>query len=141
MNDVWQFVIYDALGKIVAEYGGATPQDEGGVKYFMQDWQGSVRAGVNAGGFVKSRTDHQAFGEEIASGVGLRSESQGYGAPAGTRHGYGLTGDGDSSVPDNFGSGEVWATYTRTRAAEWFTYIDDPQSQAIRSVDIRRARK
>ncbi|MBK7706863.1 MAG: hypothetical protein IPJ30_14130 [Acidobacteria bacterium] len=67
MNDVWQFVIYDAFGKLVAEYGGTVPQDEGGVKYYLQDWQGSVRAGVNAAGFVKSRTDHQAFGEPIAS--------------------------------------------------------------------------
>ena len=58
VNDVWQFVIYDAFGNIVAEYGGISAQDVGGVKYFMQDWQGSVRAGVNAGGYVKSRTDH-----------------------------------------------------------------------------------
>jgi hypothetical protein len=87
VNDVWQFVIYDAFGKIVAEYGGTSAQDAGGVKYYLQDWQGSVRAGVNAGGFVKSRTDHQAFGEDIASGVGLRTTTQGYGAPATNRHG------------------------------------------------------
>ncbi|MBK8151369.1 MAG: hypothetical protein IPK58_25040 [Acidobacteria bacterium] len=83
-------MIYDAFGKLVAEYGGTVPQDEGGVKYYLQDWQGSVRAGLNAAGYVKSRTDHQAFGEPIASGIGLRTETQGFGAPA-IRHGYGLT--------------------------------------------------
>ncbi|HCA56917.1 MAG TPA: hypothetical protein DEP46_02910 [Blastocatellia bacterium] len=44
----------------------------GGVKYIQQDWQGSVRAVANSNGHVVARTDHQAFGEEIGVGVGLR---------------------------------------------------------------------
>jgi len=114
VNDVWQFVIYDAFGNIVAEYGGSNPQDEGGVKYYLQDWQGSVRAGVNAGGYVKSRTDHQAFGEEIASGVGLRTEAQGYDAPANNRQGYGLT-EKDSAT----GLNHTWFRKNENRAGRW----------------------
>lgn len=37
VNDSWQFLIYDAFGKFVAEYGGTVPQDEGGVTYYLQD--------------------------------------------------------------------------------------------------------
>lgn len=32
VNDVWRFLIYDIGGKLVAEYGGLQPTDEGGVK-------------------------------------------------------------------------------------------------------------
>ncbi len=131
VNDVWQFVIYDAFGKLVAEYGGSNPQDEGGVKYYLQDWQGSVRAGVNAGGYVKSRTDHQAFGEDIASGVGLRTTTQGYGAPATNRQGYGLT-EKDSAT----GLNHTWFRKNENRAGRWTspdpyngsTSVGDPQS-------------
>ncbi|MBK8813991.1 MAG: hypothetical protein IPN69_25115 [Acidobacteria bacterium] len=113
MNDVWQFVIYDAFGKLVAEYGGNPQQDEGGIKYYLQDWQGSVRAGVNAGGFVKSRTDHQAFGEDIASGVGLRTTAQGFGAPQANRQGYGLT------EKDSTGLNHTWFRKNENRAGRW----------------------
>jgi hypothetical protein len=30
VNDLWQFVIYDAFGKLIAEYGGLNSTDEGG---------------------------------------------------------------------------------------------------------------
>jgi RHS repeat-associated protein len=131
VEDVWQFVIYDAFGKIVAEYGGANLQDAGGVKYLIEDWQGSVRAGVNAGGFVKSRTDHQAFGEDIASGVGLRTTTQGYGAPATNRQGYGLT-EKDSAT----GLNHTWFRKNENRAGRWTSpdpyngsaSVADPQS-------------
>ncbi|MBK8148888.1 MAG: hypothetical protein IPK58_11930 [Acidobacteria bacterium] len=113
VNDVWQFVIYDAFGKLVAEYGGTVPGDEGGVKYYLQDWQGSVRAGVNAAGYVKSRTDHQAFGEDIGSGIGLRTTAQGFGAPASNRQGYGLT------EKDSTGLNHTWFRKNENRAGRW----------------------
>ncbi|MBK8811753.1 MAG: hypothetical protein IPN69_13610 [Acidobacteria bacterium] len=114
VNDVWQFVIYDAFGKLVAEYGGTVPQDEGGVKFHLQDWQGSVRAGVNSAGYVKSRTDHQAFGEDIASGIGLRTTAQGFGAPTSNRQGYGLT-EKDSAT----GLNHTWFRKNENRAGRW----------------------
>ncbi|MBK7704837.1 MAG: hypothetical protein IPJ30_03445 [Acidobacteria bacterium] len=114
VDDVWQFVIYDAFGKLVAEYGGTAPQDEGGVRFYLQDWQGSVRAGLNAGGFVKSRTDNQAFGEPIEAGIGLRTTAQGFGAPASTRQGYGLT-EKDSAT----GLNHTWFRKNENRAGRW----------------------
>lgn len=74
INDVWQYMIYDAFGQLVAEYGVAS-EGMGGVKYVQQDHQGSVRTVTNSNGFVISRTDHQAFGEAIGSGVGLRNQT------------------------------------------------------------------
>ncbi|MBK7706868.1 MAG: hypothetical protein IPJ30_14155 [Acidobacteria bacterium] len=79
----------------------------------MQDWQGSVRAGVNASGFVKSRTDHQAFGEPIASGIGLRTTAQGFGVPASNRQGYGLT------EKDSTGLNHTWFRKNENRAGRW----------------------
>ena len=90
VNDAWQYMIYDAFGKLVAEYG-VVSEGNGGVKYVQQDWQGSIRTITNSNGFVIGRTDHQAFGEDIGIGVGLRSVEQGYSADKATRQGYGLT--------------------------------------------------
>ncbi|HMS09799.1 MAG TPA: hypothetical protein PKE66_09960 [Pyrinomonadaceae bacterium] len=63
----------------------------GGVKDVQQGRQGSGRAGANSNGHVVARTDHQAFGEEIGVGVGLRKSEQGYSADKATRQGYRLT--------------------------------------------------
>ena len=87
-------MIYDAFGKLVAEYGDAEV-GFGGVKYVQQDHQGSVRTLTNENGFVVSRTDHQSYGETIGTGVGLRSTLQGYRGTVSTRQGYGLT-EGDN---------------------------------------------
>lgn len=64
INNIWKYVIYDAFGKMVAEYG-APPEGLGGVKFVQQDWQGSVRTVTNNNGFVIARTDRQAFGADI----------------------------------------------------------------------------
>ena len=45
----------------MAEYGGVAATDEGGVKYLLSDWQGSTRAVVGNGGFVKARMDYTAY--------------------------------------------------------------------------------
>ncbi len=114
VDDVWQFTIYDAFGKLVAEYGGLTPSDEGGVKYVLQDWQGSVRGVLSNAGFVQSRTDYQAFGEEIQSGVGLRTSAQGFGSAINNRQGYGLTEKDDST-----GLNHTWFRKNENRAGRW----------------------
>jgi RHS repeat-associated protein len=114
VQDVWQFVIYDAFGKLVAEYGGITATDEGGVKYLLSDWQGSVRAVLSNAGFVQSRTDYQSFGEEIQSGVGLRTGAQGFGGGINTKQGYGLTEKDDST-----GLNHTWFRKNENRAGRW----------------------
>ncbi len=91
VNDVWRFSVYDIGGKVIAEYGGLTPSDEGGVKYLLTDWQGSTRAIVSNSGFVQARMDYQAFGEEISAGVGMRTTAQGFGANQDLKDRYALT--------------------------------------------------
>jgi len=102
VNDVWTFMIYDAFGKLVAEYGQAG-EGTGGVSYIQQDWQGSVRTVTNSNGFVISRGDYTAFGERISVGVGLRSTTQGYIGTSQTRQGYGLTEKDDGTGLDHTG--------------------------------------
>ena len=112
VNDVWQFVIYDAFGKLVAEYG-TQGEGVGGVSYVLQDWQGSVRASVNANGFVQARFDFTAFGEEVSLGVGLRSLEQGYTGDATTKQGYGLT------EKDSSGQNHTWFRKQENKAGRW----------------------
>ena len=130
INDVWQYIIYDALGQIVAEYG-APSGSTGGVKYIQQDWQGSVRAVTSNTGFVISRTDHQAFGEEVGAGVGMRTSGQGYSGGNAARQGYGLTEKDNAS-----GQQHTWFRKLETQAGKWSSpdpykgsmSLGDPQS-------------
>ena len=126
IDDIWQFTIYDAFGKLVAEYGGLTPSDEGGVKYVLEDWQGSVRTIINNAGFVQSRTDYTTFGEEINSGVGLRTASQGFGGGINTRQGYGLTERDDST-----GLNHTWYRKNENQAGRWTSPDPDNESASI----------
>ena len=131
LNDVWQFVIYDAFGRLVAEYGGLQATDEGGVKYMLQDWQGSTRAIVGQAGFVSARMDYQAFGEEIQAGVGKRTTAQGFGSSSNLRQKYGLTERDEATGLDH-----TWFRKNENQAGRWTSpdpyngsmSLDDPQS-------------
>jgi RHS repeat-associated protein len=112
INDSWQFVIYDAFGKLVAEYG-TQGEGNGGVSYVLQDWQGSVRASVNNNGFIQARFDFTAFGEEISLNVGLRSIEQGYSGDVTSRNGYGLT------EKDSSGLNHTWFRKQEQKAGRW----------------------
>ena len=130
INDVWQYVVYDAFGKCVAE-DGQLADGVGGVKYVQQDWQGSVRTVTNANGFVVARTDHQAFGGEVGYGTGQRSIDQGYNRDAATRQGYGLTERDDATGLDH-----TWFRKNESSAGRWTSpdpykgsmSLADPQS-------------
>ncbi len=113
INDVWQYMVYDAMGKLVAEYGVAS-EGLGGVKYVQQDWQGSVRTTTNSNGFVVARTDHQAFGDDVGYGVGLRSIEQGYSVGKVAKQGYGLTENDQGS-----GQQHTWFRKLETSAGRW----------------------
>jgi len=60
----------------------------------MTDLQGSVRAVMNNNGVgtstVIARHDYLPFGEEISSGVGMRTGSQGYNVPDSNRQKYAM---------------------------------------------------
>jgi RHS repeat-associated protein len=86
---------------------------------------------VSNSGYVKSRTDYQAFGEEIQSGVGLRTSAKGFGGGISTRQGYGLTEKDDST-----GLNHTWFRKNENRAGRWTSpdpyngsmSLDNPQS-------------
>lgn len=130
VNEVWQYIVYDAFGHLVAEYGPPT-EGIGGVKYVQQDYQGSVRTITNPSGHVVSRIDYQAFGEDIGAGFGLRTTTQGYGVDSSTRQGYGLTERDDAT-----GQQHTWFRKLETLAGRWSSpdpyngsmTVGDPQS-------------
>jgi len=114
VNDVWRFLIYNLGGKMIAEYGGPQPTDEEGVKYVVSDWQGSVRAIVGKTGFVKSRADYTAFGEDVSSGTGVRTAQQGFGSSNSLRQKYGLTERDDATGLDH-----TWFRKHENQAGRW----------------------
>ncbi len=92
-------MVYDIFGQDIADYTGSTGGTlereniyRGGLlttyeagsssyKYVLQDVQGSTRAVMDNNGsssVITFRHDYLPFGEEVWSGVGLRSSSQGY---------------------------------------------------------------
>lgn len=110
----WTFFIYDAFGKMVAEYGGIPALDEGGVKYVFQDWQGSTRATVGNTGYVSARMDYTAFGESINAGVGQRTPAQSFNAFVGIPQKYALT-ERDAAT----GLDHTWFRKNESRAGRW----------------------
>lgn len=111
--DVWRFMVYDAFGKMIAEYGGIQGTDEGGVKYPHQDIQGSTRILTDINGAVKARTDYQAFGQEIQSNIGQRT-AQGYTSSDSLRQKYALTERDDATGLDH-----AWFRKNETKAGRW----------------------
>jgi RHS repeat-associated protein len=89
--------VYDAMGKLLAEYG-APSADPGGTSYLMSDHQGSPRVVTNTSGAVISRHDYLAFSEELGT-VGMRTSGQGYGIADATRQKYaGMESDDGSGM-------------------------------------------
>ena len=137
--------VYDIFGQSVAEYLGSTLEREniyrgGGLlavyeagssalRYVLQDVQGSARAMLNSSGSVIARHDYLPFGEEIASGIGLRTSGQGFGATDTNRQRYGLTERDDTSGLDH-----TWWRKYENRSGRWTSpdplrgTITDPQS-------------
>ncbi len=74
------------------------------INYVLSDIQGSTRAVMSNNGSssaVIARHDYLPFGEELFSGIGLRSSSQGYGATDRNRQKYGLTERDDATGLDH----------------------------------------
>jgi RHS repeat-associated protein len=71
--------VYDASGKLVAEYSTQVePTATAKVSYLTNDHLGSPRILTDQNGQVISRRDFLPFGEEIHSGTGGRTIAQGY---------------------------------------------------------------
>jgi RHS repeat-associated protein len=79
-------LVYDAMGKLVAEYSSTTVQ--GGTQFIFDDHQGSPRLITNNGGAVIARHDYLPFGEDIPNNLGMRTSGQGYGGTEAARQKY-----------------------------------------------------
>jgi len=74
------------------------------LKYVLSDLQGTTRSVMNNNGSssaVIARHDYLPFGEEIWSGTGTRTSSQGYGGTDAIRQKYGLTERDDATGLDH----------------------------------------
>lgn len=123
VDGVWTFSVYNIGGKKVAEYGGLPAADEGGVKYILQDHQGSSRAIVNNAGYVNARMDYTAFGEDIQSNIGQRT-AQGYSSSTTLNQKYALT-ERDKAT----GLDHTWFRKHENRAGRWTS--PDPYKGSI----------
>ncbi len=113
VGGIWRFLVYDAFGKLVAEYGGPEEADEGGVKFILQDIQGSTRCVTNINGNVIARMDYQAFGGQIASNIGQRSAA-GFNSDDSLRQRYGLTERDEATGLD-----DTWWRKHENQAGRW----------------------
>lgn len=114
IDGIWTFMVYDAFGKMICEYGGLEQTDEGGVKYVLQDWQGSSRAIVGQNGQVKARMDYTAFGNEIQSGTGLRTSAQGFSGNSNLDQKYAQTERDEATGLDH-----TWFRKLENQAGRW----------------------
>jgi RHS repeat-associated protein len=120
-------MVYDAGGKLVAQYGTAT--GNGGTQYVFADHQGSTRVVTNQSGGVIARQDYEPFGGELGA-VGRRSSDSTSGGVT-TRQKYaGMEQDEMSGM-----SHTLWRKYD-SQSGRWTSpdpyggsmTIADPQS-------------
>jgi RHS repeat-associated protein len=76
VNGVVTRYVYDALGRLAAEYSDAVT-GESGPRVVVSDVLGSTRLLMSSSG-VTARYDYLPFGEEIPAGLGGRTTAQGY---------------------------------------------------------------
>jgi RHS repeat-associated protein len=143
-DGVTKVLVYDAMGKLVAEYGAA-PTGTNGRQYVFADHLGSTRVVTNQAGGVVARHDYQPFGEEIFSGTGMRAANQGYDQADNVRQKYaGMERDEASGMahtlwrkydglsgrwtsPDPYGGS---ADITNPQTINRYTYVNnDPVNQ------------
>src|SRR5436853_1620018 len=79
--------VYDAMGKLFAEYrsDSAQPPNGGGTSYLTTDHLGSTRVVTKQEKSVQARYDYLPFGEELGVGIGSRSSAMKYSGLDATR--------------------------------------------------------
>ena len=81
-------MVYDAGGKLAAEYAQTTAPGTANVDFITLNYQGSTAVVADNGGLVKSRHDYLPFGEEIYAGVGSRTTGKMFGQSYSVRQKY-----------------------------------------------------
>lgn len=125
--------VYDAYGKLVAEYGAASQSSARGTSYVFGDQQGSTRVVLrgSSSSSVLARHDYQPYGTEAQAGTGMRTTAQGYGQQDGTRQKYaGMETDDATGMAHT-----LWRKYDST-SGRWTApdpydgsmTVGDPQS-------------
>lgn len=128
-TSVDNILVYDAQGKLVAEYG-QTPVPRG-ANYVFTDHQGSTRLVTDGAGGVVSRQDYQPFGAEIAANVGARNNDPLYGHANSARQKYAGMETDDGSLNNH----TLWRKYDSS-SGRWTSpdpyggsmLVEDPQS-------------
>ena len=102
--------VYDAGGKLVAEYSTAAPPATPQVSYTTTDHLGSPRILTDQTGAVISRRDFLPFGQEINPGIGSRSSALNYGTTDTVRQKF--TGyEGDTETDLDFAQARMYANH------------------------------
>lgn len=108
--------VYDAMGNLAAEYGGAAQPVA--THYVTTDHLGSTRLVTDGSGTVVSRHDYLPFGEEIAAGIGGRTTGLMYVANPGLTHRFtGKERDTETGL-DYFGARYMSAPMGRFTGAD-----------------------
>ena len=97
------YFVYDAAGKLVAEYTTNQPITQNGTQYLTADRLGSPRIVTNAIGGVVSRHDYMPFGQRFMP-VSGRTSVQGYGITDNARQkftGYERDSESGLDFPQN----------------------------------------
>jgi RHS repeat-associated protein len=145
--------VYDALGRLAAEYTTAAPQNNG-ISYLTTDHLGSTRvvSGKDGSGnaIVKARYDYLPFGEELGL-LGGRTLAMGYSQTHGLRQKFtekerdiesGLdyfiaryysSAQGRFTSPDEFAGGpdELWVMGSGDGEKQALVYADVAQPQSL----------
>lgn len=116
--------VYDAMGKLVAEYSQAVTT--GGTQYVFSDHQGSPRAITNNQGNVIARHDYLPFGEDIPGTLGLRNGVADYGGDEGARQKYAAMEKDDSTGMAH----TLWRKYDSS-SGRWTTTDPDRGSMLL----------
>jgi RHS repeat-associated protein len=112
-STITNVLVYDATGKLVAEYGSA-PVQGNGTQFVTTDHQGSPRAITSTAGAVVSRHDYAPFGDDLPSNVGMRTSGQKYSEPDAVRQKYaGMESDDATGM-----SHTLWRQYN-SRSGRW----------------------
>ncbi|HEU0123185.1 MAG TPA: RHS repeat-associated core domain-containing protein [Bryobacteraceae bacterium] len=119
--------VYDALGKLAAEYkGGFTGSLQ--TQYITPDQLGTTRLVTNASGGIVRRADYLPFGQEISATIGPRGIS-GYGASGPRQEFTGKERDAETGL-DYFGARYMSAAQGRFTSPDStaFSKMSIPQS-------------
>lgn len=119
-------LVYDAMGKLVAEYSVTTAM--GGTQFIFNDPQSSPRTITSVQGTVIARHDYLPFGDDVLNSVGMRAPGQGYGGTEAARQKYvGMENDEATGL-----SHTLWRKYD-SLSARWTT--PDPYAASMTLAD------